>query len=247
MRALESVPAFLRSVLVLGLFPLAILVLAPLIIGAHYIFRSKKLEDALVSFWGRLSCRMAGVRVEVRGQENIPAGGCLFLFNHTSFFDVFAIVGYIPGIRFGAKAELFKIPLFAQAMRAAGTLPIARDNRDEVYKVYEEARARFARGDRFALSPEGGRFYGPALSPFKAGPFLFAMSAGVPVVPVVLEGAYEALPKGEFLFNRRRLRHTIVIHILAPVSTADYTPETRKELQAVVYERMNAVWAGRGS
>jgi 1-acyl-sn-glycerol-3-phosphate acyltransferase len=125
-------------------------------------------------------------------------------------------------------------------------LPIARENREEVFKIYEEAKKRFAAGEKFALSPEGGRFYNPEhLAPFKAGPFIFAMSAGAPVVPVVLTGAYEALPKGTFLFNNYRLFHTITVKILEPIQTKEFTTEQRKDLQKLVYDRMDAVWSGR--
>lgn len=234
--------AFIRSVVVTLLFPFTVLFLGPVAMACHAIFNNRRLDDYFVSLWGRICCRMAGVRVVVIGRENIPQAGCVFLFNHSSFFDVFAIAGYLPGVRFGAKAELFRIPIFSHAMRAMDTLPIARNNRDEVYKIYDEAKIRFANNEQFALSPEGGRFFGPELSPFKAGPFVFAMSAGAPVVPIVIIGANRAMPKGTFLFNPTRLRHVISIYILEPVETKDFTVETRKELQKSVYEKMNRVW-----
>src|SRR4051812_47008812 len=129
--------SLIRSLIVVVLFPVTILLYGPLVVLGHFIFRSRKVDNTLVSGWAKLCCRMAGVHVRVEGAENIPDRGCLFLFNHSSFFDVFALAGYIPDLRFGAKAELFKIPVFASAIRAVGTLPIARDNREEVYKIYE--------------------------------------------------------------------------------------------------------------
>lgn len=234
--------ARIRSIIVLILFPLSVLILGATVIIGHYLFDSRKFENSVLTFWGRLTCWMSGVKVIVQGQENIPEQGCLYLFSHSSFFDIFALAGYIPGLRFGAKAELFKIPVFAQAMRVMNNLPIARNNRDMVYKIYEEAKARFANGEQFALSPEGGRFYSKTLSPFKAGPFMFAISAEAPVVPVVVLGAYKALPKGSFLFNKDKLSHTIYLKILKPIETKGFTQETRKELQALVYSQMNPIW-----
>lgn len=234
--------AIIRSIIVTLLFPFTILILGPIAMLGHYIFNNRKFDDYFVSLWGRLCCRMSGVKVIVEGRENIPHSGCLFLFNHSSFFDVFALAGYLPGVRFGAKAELFKIPIFSHTMRAINTLPIARNNRDEVYKIYEEAKIRFANHEQFALSPEGGRFYGKRLSSFKSGPFIFAMSAGAPIVPVVIIGAYEALPKGSVLFNKNRLSHTIVLKILEPIDTRSFTHDMRKDLQKTVYNRMSEVW-----
>lgn len=233
---------FLRSLIATLIFPFTVLILGPIAMLLHAIFNDKKIDDWIVGFWGRLSCRMSGVKVVVEGRENLPNEGCLLLFNHTSFFDIFALAGYLPHIRFGAKAELYKIPVFSHTMRAMGTLPIARNNREEVFKIYEEAKVRFANKEMFALSPEGGRFYGPELSPFKAGPFVFAMSAQAPLVPVVIIGAYEALPKGAFLFNKNKLSHTITIKILPAVLTKNVKTENRRELQAEIYQKMNAVW-----
>lgn len=236
--------ALIRSIFVTFLFPFTVLILGPIAMLGHYLFHRRKLDDYILSLWGRICCRMSGVKVVVEGQHNIPEEGCLFLFNHTSFFDIFAMCGYIPKVRFGAKSELFKIPVFSQTMKAMNVLPIARNKPNEVFKIYEEAKNRFGTGEQFALSPEGGRFYGQQLSPFKSGPFIFAMSAGAPVVPVVIIGANTALPKGGILFNKSKLFHTIYLKILEPIDTKKYTPDqdSRKDLQKVVYDKMNSVW-----
>jgi len=233
---------FLRSVLVTCLFPFTVVLLGPILIVGHFLFRNKDFDDAVIMLWGKICCRMAGVTVTVKGKENLPQEGCLLLFNHSSFFDVFAIAGYLKGVRFGAKAELFKIPIFGKAIASAGTLPIDRKNREGVFKIYDEAKARFLKGEQFVLSPEGGRFYGPQLSPYKSGPFQFAMSVQVPVVPVVIMGAYEALPKGAFLFNLEAWKHEIVIDILPAIPTLGYSSSNRHELIKKVYEQMNPIW-----
>lgn len=221
--------------------PLTVVVLGTSVMICHILFNNKKVDDWHIYFWGKLNYRMFGISLKVYGVENIPSGGCLFLFNHSSFFDIFALCGALPGIRFGAKAELFKIPIFAQAMRILGTLPIARQSREEVYKIYDEAKERL-KTQSFALSPEGGRFYGPHLSPFKAGPFLFAMSAEALIVPVVILGAYECLPKGQIMPNKDKARRTMEVHILKPVSSKGFVPATRQKLQAEVYSAMDPIW-----
>jgi 1-acyl-sn-glycerol-3-phosphate acyltransferase len=223
--------------------PFVVLVIGPLSMLFHFLFFNRELDNKMIMLWGRITCRWCGVRVIVEGEQHIPPdGGCLMLFNHASFFDIFALAGYISGIRFGAKAELFKLPVFGKTMKAMGTLPIARNNPEEVYKIYEEAKERFKKGEMFALAPEGGRFFKPDLAPFKAGPFLFAISAGAPIVPVMILGAYEILPKGHILFNNGAWSRTIHLKILDPIETKDFTQTTRRELQKIVYDKMNAVW-----
>lgn len=232
---------WLRSVIMMLVIPVSMIVLGTSVMLFHILFRSKKIDDWHIATWGKINYRAFGVKLKVTGQENLPLGGCLFLFNHSSFFDIFAVCGAIPGVRFGAKAELFKIPIFAQAMRMMGTLPIARHSREEVYKVYEEAKERL-KDQSFALSPEGGRFHGPQLSPFKAGPFIFAMSAEALIVPVVILGAFECLPKGEIIPNKDKASRTIEVHILKAISSAGFETSTRQKLQAEVYAAMNSLW-----
>lgn len=233
----------IRSLVVTCLFPFTVLILGPTAIVLHFLFKNRDIDDWMVMLWGKVCCGMSGVPVEVKGLENIPKGkGCLLLFNHSSFYDVFAIAGYVKGVRFGAKSELFKIPVFGRTMAAMGTLPIERKNREEVFKIYEEAKIRFHRGEQFALAPEGGRFYGPQLSPFKSGPFQFAISAEAAVVPTIILGAHEALPKNKFLFNSKIWKNKITIQILPPVETKGYGPDNRHELIKRVYDQMNPIW-----
>jgi len=209
----------------------------------NLIFNRRKFDNWIITTWGSVACGFFNVDVQVIGLEKlIPKQGAILIFNHSSFIDILAMHGFINNIRFGAKIELFKIPIFAQAMKRFGTLPIARNNREEVFKVYEEARIRFARGEKFALSPEGGRFYGEQLSRFKSGPFVFAINSQVPLIPVVINGAYECWPKDSVLPNATRISRKITIHILDPVSTIGITVSDRSSLQDLCYEKMNAVY-----
>lgn len=237
---------FLRAVVATIIFPFTVIIMGPVAIAVNLLTKSRTFDDLIMIAWGRICCWICGVKVKVEGEENIPQEGSLFLFNHTSFFDIFAMSSQIKGLKYGAKAELFKIPIFAQVMKIMRTLPIARDNREEVIKIYAEAKIRFANGERFALSPEGGRFYDPEqLYPFKSGPFLFAMSAGAPVVPLVIVGAHETLPKGTFLFNNFRWNHCITLKILPPIATKNLQPDQKRELQDKVYQQMDKEWRSR--
>ncbi|MBC7754744.1 MAG: 1-acyl-sn-glycerol-3-phosphate acyltransferase [Moraxellaceae bacterium] len=205
-------------------------------------FNAKKVYDQIITNWARFACFIFNVKVNLHNPENIPQQGCVFLFNHSSFFDIFALAGAIPDVRFGAKIELFSIPLFGFAMKTAGTLPIARGSREEVFKVYSAARGRIQNQEKFALAPEGGRFYGENLSPFKAGPFVFAITSKAVIAPLIIKGAYEVLPKNKFISNRDRWSREIEIYFLKPHSVEGFTNENRGELQRIVYDQMNAKW-----
>ncbi|MDX9731719.1 MAG: lysophospholipid acyltransferase family protein [Bdellovibrionales bacterium] len=172
-----------------------------------------------MSRWCQKLLRYFGVDVKMEGFEKLPRqGGGVLAFNHQSHFDIPAVMASADRvIRYGAKAELFKIPLFGAAIRMSGCLPIARQNRTAVFRIYEEASNRFREGVIFALAPEGTRQAKPEIGPFKKGPFFFAANSGVPIVPVVIEGADRVLPKGQLLPNIGHLRQTIQVRVLDPV------------------------------
>jgi 1-acyl-sn-glycerol-3-phosphate acyltransferase len=204
----------------------------------NVIFNNRPMEDQVVYWWCRGVCKMFGVNVVVKGQENIPPGGFVYIFNHTSFFDIFAMSGYLGSFRFGAKIELFKIPFFGTAMRRAGILPIARHRRDEVFKVYQNAEARIKAGERFALAPEGTRQKDEVLAPFKSGPFVFAINAKAPLVPVVVKGAAAAWPKYAWVPNLGKWSRTITLQILPPISSEGFSIQERPLLQEKAFKQM---------
>jgi 1-acyl-sn-glycerol-3-phosphate acyltransferase len=229
-----------RSLLVGLLFIITTLFLAIVIIFLTYFKNTRDWIDKLIVFWGRSTLFYFNVEVSEVGRDHIPKGPCIYLFNHTSFFDVFVMVATLKGMRFGSKIELFSIPFFGQAIRKVGVLPIARHNREEVFKVYEKAIEYALRhGQQYSLAPEGTRQSEEKLGPFKAGPFIFAINAKIPLVPVVLCGASRVMSKNSFLPNWRHWKNKINIEYLAPISTQGESLETRQSLQKKVFELMN--------
>ena len=206
-----------------------------------FTVNNRDLESWIMATWGRVGLWVFGVDIEIKGLENVPAGTALFLFNHTSFFDIFALVAAYPDMRFGAKIELFSIPLFGPAMKRLGVLPIARKRREEVFKVYQEATERARRGEKFSLAPEGGRNYEEKLLPFKAGPFIFAINAGMPLVPVVIQGAHRVMGKGDYLPNWQTWKKIITVNFLPLIPVEGVAIEDRAILQEKAFVSMKAV------
>jgi 1-acyl-sn-glycerol-3-phosphate acyltransferase len=139
-----------------------------------------------------------GVRVRSVGHERLEDGRAyLFMANHTSNLDP-PIITRLLGRRISimTKQELFKIPLFGRAMRAAGFVPVDRSNgRAAMGSILAAVRVLHS-GLGMLVFPEGTRSPDGKLLPFKKGPFHLAMAAGVPVVPITIVGSYEAWPKG---------------------------------------------------
>jgi 1-acyl-sn-glycerol-3-phosphate acyltransferase len=190
--------------------------------------RTGGVYDSAARRWALGMLRGTGIRVEVKGRERLdPSRPCVYIANHASFADIWAILAEIPGtIRFVYKKGMDWIPLMGLAMRAARHIPIDRHNRSRAFSMYDRA-AEMVRGGLSAIVfPEGTRSRGGRLMPFKKGPFVLAIAAGVPVVPIYCENTYELMPPGSF----RPRPGTVTLHIGAEIPTAGLTYEDRDRI-----------------
>jgi 1-acyl-sn-glycerol-3-phosphate acyltransferase len=187
--------------------------------------------------WARSLCLAAGARVVVHNPERIITGrGAVYASNHVSWFDVFAIATVLPRYTFIAKSELRKIPIFGIGAESAGVVFLARENRKVAFESYHDAAAEVQHGTRVVVFPEGTRGRDYPLRPFKKGPFVLAIAAKAPVVPVLVYGAREGMRKGSF-----RVRSgTVHVHFLEAVETAGFGYEQRHEVMRIAWERMAA-------
>lgn len=237
---------FLRGLLVTIYFYLHTLVCASAVILLALDRRGVKVADwVILHLWAKPIVALAGIRLETRGLENWPRGqGFLILFNHASWMDIVFLSCGIPRVpRFGAKIELFSIPFFGRAMRNVGTLPIERQNRTKVLQVYKEAEKRAKAGEVFGLAPEGTRQTTLELGKFKQGPFLFAMGAQIQIVPIVIAGARETMPKGSGLINPWHRHLRVILEILPPIATVGLSEDQVQALQDQVRSAMAPVYA----
>lgn len=179
--------------------------------------------------WGRTNLLANRLEVTVTGQEKIPDGPAVFVANHVSFVDIWVMVAFLPGtVRFLAKRELLHVPIFGWAMRSAGHIPIDRKNRQAAVDACGEAGAMIRAGTSALVFGEGTRSRSGTLLPLKKGAFVLAIQAGVPVVPVYLEGTYQVLPKGTLALKRR----PIAMRIGHPISTLGLAYADRDDLGA---------------
>lgn len=214
-----------------------------LIIIFSFITGRGRFLDNLMWVWGHVNLFLFNVHVRVLGRENKPQEGCLYLFNHSSHFDILVLATLLKGCRFGAKIELFKIPIFGRAMLALGILPIRRSDRDRVLQLYQDSIARVNKGECFILAAEGTRQPVPGVGArFKGGPFIFAISGQFSIVPVVIRGAAECLPKGDLLACTRKFRHDVTVQILPAVSTVGLKLDDRHRMQEELQKRMDAAY-----
>ena len=179
-----------------------------------------------------LGLRAAGVRFDVQGQENIPAGrACLFLANHVSNLDPPALVPAIPGTpSVMLKSELMRIPILGRAMRIAKFVPVERGaGREAAVTSTRLAAEALQSGLHMLVFAEGTRSRTGRLLPFKPGPFHLAQRTGAPIVPVAIYGTESMLQKGSFAVRPG----TAHIRFLPTVQASQF--RTRAELMEAVH------------
>lgn len=186
-------------------------------------------------WWSRALVKAAGIEIVVHNPQYIAGSPSqVYVANHVSWYDTPVLMTQLPNFGFVAKRELEKIPLFGQAARAIGVIYIDRVNHQAAFGAYEDAARRIHGGESVAVYVEGTRGESYAIRPFKKGPFVLAIQAGVPVVPIVLFGTREVNPRGS-LTARPGVVH---VHMLEPIPTTGLTYADRDELTAKARTRM---------
>lgn len=143
-------------------------------------------------------------RLEITGIENVPAKGAAVLCsNHIAEIDMFLIGIRIKRlIRYMAKEELFKNPIVAAIIRWLGAFPIKRGKAD--VESIKTAFRLLEDGHIIGIFPEGTRMKKKKDQVVKAKPgaAMFAVKAGVPVIPVAIEGNYKIFSKIKVVFGK---------------------------------------------
>jgi 1-acyl-sn-glycerol-3-phosphate acyltransferase len=192
--------------------------------------------EKVARFWGKAMIFGGGVRLTVHGAEHIAKSEArLYVSNHVSWYDVFALASILPRWSYVAKDELRKIPIFGRGATAIGTIWVERQNRRAAFQMYDKAAVRVREdGASVVVCPEGTRGDEYPLRKFKKGPFVLAISAGVPIVPVIIMGTREVMPRGQWLVHPGRVH----VHFLDPIPTAGLQYADREMLVRDVWTSM---------
>jgi 1-acyl-sn-glycerol-3-phosphate acyltransferase len=228
---MRTILVFLTLLIMTPVFGLMVIVAA--LFGVKD--REGSIYDNAPRWWARCLVWAAGIRVRLHNEERMRSGAPrIYVSNHVSWFDVLTLAAVLPRYKFVGKAELFRIPLFGRAARAAGMIPIERENRKSAFESYRVAADRIRAGASVVVFPEGTRGRTYALRTFKKGPFVLAVAAGVPMVPTIVHGTLEVMSRDSF-----RIRSgTVDIHFLEQVDASGLTYEDRNRLSRAAWDRM---------
>jgi 1-acyl-sn-glycerol-3-phosphate acyltransferase len=142
----------------------------------------------LLRLWSRLVVGMlrvlCGVRVELRGMENIPAGACVVAAKHQSAFDTVVWLMLLPDTAYVLKKELLSIPLYGWFCSKVGMIPVDRAGGGAALRsMLRAAQAALAAGRQVVIFPEGTRTAPGVRVPYLPGVVAIA-GIGAPVIPV---------------------------------------------------------------
>lgn len=197
--------------------------------------------------WATVLLYSVGVKVDVKGLENIPSVPTIFMYNHQSIFDVFSFMAVLP-IEWRAimKKKVGRMPFIGWVSIISGFYFVSRDgsasDANTVRKVVRDLKLK--KGHSVMIAPEGTRSPDGKLLPFQEGGFLIAMMAGVPVVTMVVEGGLERRSK----VSRGVVPGTMSITIFPAIDVTELPKgkRGREELMNIVKSQMESVLIKEG-
>ncbi|WP_205596488.1 lysophospholipid acyltransferase family protein [Wenzhouxiangella sp. XN201] len=190
-------------------------------------------------FWAPGLLLGAGARLEIAGSEKVDfSRPHLFVANHQSMIDICALFMAVPvPLRFMLKASLGKVPFLGGYTKAMGMILLRRGDSVSVTRQLERAAELLQEGHSLVAFPEGTRGHDGRVRPFKAGALRAAIRAGVPVVPVAIEGSGQVMPPGGFAIRPGRIR----LIFGQPIPTEGVTLSDRHQLARNAFAAVSAL------
>ena len=188
-------------------------------------FLSKLITDTVLGVFGR----------QVIGVENIDRKQAyVIVINHVSMMDIMSIYPLPLVFKWVSKREVYRIPMVGRLLFMHGDIVINRASTKEAMQlVHTRGMEWLKKGASVAIFPEGTRSNDGEMGNFKAGAFILAKDAGVPILPVVVEGT-NTMRKGLWMNWRNR----VTIKVLPPVSKEHIEEAPIKEVMAEVHDTM---------
>lgn len=173
---------------------------------------------------------------EVIGVENIdPNERYVMVLNHNSMVDIVCIYNLPLVFKWVSKKEVYRIPIVGRLLFAHGDIVINRASAKEAMQlVHSKGMEWLEKGASVAIFPEGTRSKDCEIHNFKAGAFLLAKDAGVPILPIVLNNTNNMFKRHGML----NWRNHITIKILPPIPANEVVERPTKEVMAEVRESM---------
>ena len=187
--------------------------------------------------WSWLILKTTGVRVTIEGLDRITPGTTyVFVSNHQSIYDTPVVFASLPyQLRIIAKASLARFPVLGWHLKRGGHLFVDRRHPDHGW-ILKRWRALVSDGLSLIIYAEGTRSRDGRVARFKAGSFLLAIQAGLPIVPLAVIGTRQVMPKGRLRTEPADV--TLIVH--APIQPPVIDAPTVRDAKALA-DRVRAI------
>ena len=203
--------------------------------------KTEKAEAKVNKFarwWMNSLLKLAGAKITITGQENLPAGPAVYLSNHQGNFDIPLLLVHLGKAHgFIAKKEIEKIPLIGQWVKWIHCICLDRESNQSAIATFQQTVHQLKDGHSIIIFPEGTRGRGGPMNPFKEGAVTIAKKAGVPVVPLCINGTYKAMEANGGWIKPAAYSLTI----LPPVDLAALSRGELKELTGVLQTQIEEI------
>jgi len=178
--------------------------------------------------WVNDVVRKFDMHLTMEGRENIPEGACAFYVNHQGYGDIPTMFKVCEGkqVGFVAKDSAEKLPFISDWIKASQGVFIKRGDTREGLKAIKEGAEKLKNGYSLIIFPEGTRSHGSDMGEFKPGSFKLATKAGVPIVPVTINGSYHMFEDRDVITNGAVI--DVIVH--PPIETAGMSRAEEREL-----------------
>jgi 1-acyl-sn-glycerol-3-phosphate acyltransferase len=216
------------------------IVLGAISIASSVFDHRGRIAHGCARTWSRWILKTTGVRVTIEGLDRITPGTTyIFVSNHQSIYDTPVIFASLPyQLRIIAKESLARFPVLGWHLKRGGHLFVDRRHPDRA-GILKRWRALVSDGLSLIIYAEGTRSPDGSVARFKAGSFLLAIQAGLPIVPVAVIGTRQVMPKGRLRTEPADVR--LIIHNPIPAPAIDQP--TVHDAKALA-ERVHAIVAG---
>jgi 1-acyl-sn-glycerol-3-phosphate acyltransferase len=199
---------------------------------------SGRLQHYCMRRWSKDNLWLSRARVEIEGLEHAgPGTPRIFISNHSGLHDILALAAHLPiQFRWVAKKSLFNVPFMGWHMRRSGYIPIDRENPRAAARSIVEAAGIVRAGVPAIAFPEGTRSRTGTLGIFHSGAFALALRAGVPLVPITIDGSARVIFPGTLQVNPGTI---IRVKIGEPIDLAAYQRGDKQRLMEDVRRIMS--------
>lgn len=188
--------------------------------------------------WARLIISWSSIwKIVVTGREHLQKGKhYIIVANHQSLLDILAVCAALPiNFKFLAKRELFQIPLMGWGMASAGYIPVDRASHKSGRDAIQRITRVLNRGVSVLLFPEGTRSPDGKIHALKMGAFKLARDNKIEILPLVVDGTGQALPKKSWFIKKKSV---FIVSIGKPVSLEDFADSSMEEAKEKIRHEM---------